>query len=691
MAPIGAILMAAVGVVASTVLPTIVAAVGSFLGVGAFLSTVIGTLVITAGLFVLNSLVNRPTGASIEAGKVNVRMSEPVRWINAGKCRQGGGVLFAEFDTVGNLWYLIVHSDSRFTGTPTYYFDETILTLDSSGNVTNDDFCLNSKKEYYTSGTKVTYFQIWTTTYTDVNVIPPAISAFTSAFPSWTVDHKLVGTTFSVIKVKALDIENRYKIYKHRGPLGLGEPSLSIVAQWSEPYDPRTDTYAYTTNPALIWAWFRTHPYGMAKTHDSIDWDAIAVEANICDETVTGVYGSQKRYECHISIPENKERSIVEQEILISADAQIIFNNEGKASIRVGKYVAPTLNLTRNRDIMAMESVEAQNGESTTQGVIVRYTDPEANYTAQPSAPWYNTDHYVPGQVATFLTVDALACQNHNQAMRIAKAIGKRSQPLNKILPTVGLRGLKARQERIVEITYDNVFGGDYEIVTPVEVDEAGIFCGMGMVPVNADRWTLLPGEEKAKPVVNGSTATVTAGYVTITDTQYIDGKIYINYAPVDTGTLYEFEYIPTSEIGSGNWVRMSVNTDSNTAVSGTVSQNISYSIRQRVQLYFSFSDWSVPYTFTTGLLTLSGTPVTTGTVGVAYTGFSVGVLGGTAPYLFTDYFGLLPSGIYVDYSSGAIAGTPDTAGTYAGIVIRVTDNLGFYADFPSFTITVAP
>lgn len=692
MAPIGAILMAATSVVASAVLPSVIAAVGSFLGVGTFLATVIGTLVVTAGLFLLGSLVNRPSGANMEAGKINVRMNEPVRWINAGKCRQGGEVLFAEFDAAGNLWYLIVHSDSRYTGTPTYYFDETVLTLDGSGNVTNDDFCLNSKKEYYTSGTKVTYFQIWTTTHTSGSVTPPAISALGAAFPEWTSDHKLVGTTYSVIKVKALDIENRYKIYKHRGPLGLGEPAVSIVADWSEPYDPRTETYGYTTNTALIWAWFRTHPYGMGKSHDSIDWAAIATQADICDETVVGDAGSQPRYECHISAPENKERSIVEQEILITGDAQIIFNNEGKASCRVGYYEMPSLNLTRNRDIMAMESVEIQNGESVTQGVIVRYTDPEANYAVQPSTPWYNPDHYVSGEAATFLTVDALACQNHNQAMRLAKAFGKRSQPLHKILPTVGLRGLKARQERIVEITYDNTFAGDYEIVTPVEVDQAGVFCGFGLVPVDSDRWTLLAGEEKAKSVIDGSTGTpIVPGDPTVSTTQYIDGAIYITFVSVGNSATHQFEYIQTSEIGSGNWIRMTTNEEEATAVSGAVLQNVSYSIRQRSFIYLVAGAWSTPYTFTTGLLTLTGTPVITGTVGVAYAGFTVGVSGGTTPYIFYDYFGALPTGIYIDSYSGVVSGTPDTAGTYNDIVIRVMDNLGFYADLPTFTITVAP
>src|SRR5690606_9524890 len=135
-------------------------------------------------------------------------------------------------------------------------------------------------------------------------------------------------------------------------------------------------TYKPSRNAALIWAWFRTHPYGRRKPESSINWDRIAEQADICDQIVTGLNGTTKRYECGIGIPEDKQRVIAEQEILMSMDGQIVFDDDGKTWCRAGHWYTPTLTLTRNRDIIAMESVEARNGESETQGVIVRYTDP---------------------------------------------------------------------------------------------------------------------------------------------------------------------------------------------------------------------------------------------------------------------------------------------------------------------------
>src|SRR5690606_34518718 len=113
---------------------------------------------------------------------------------------------------------------------------------------------------------------------------------------------------------------------------------------------------------------------------------------------------------------------------------------------------------------------------------------------------WVNPLYYKEGTTPRYLKIDVLACQNHNQAMRLAKAIGLRSQSAHRLAPTVGLRGLRARQERIIDLQYDAKFSGDYEIATPVEVDETGAFVGFGCVPVDENRWTLLPGEELSKP-----------------------------------------------------------------------------------------------------------------------------------------------------------------------------------------------
>lgn len=594
--------MSFIGKIFGAIIRIAFVAIGALIGgpIGAFIGAMIGNFVAGA----VENLFNKKPSTKNEVSKVNVRIGEPIRWLSAGQNRIGGAVLFAEFDGAGNLWYLVVHCDSILVTKHKVLLDEIEATLDGAGNVTTGEFCLDTKGNAWTSGTKVPYVQIWTTTYSESNPTPPAISALASAFPTkWTSDHKLVGTTYSVIKMTALKVEDRHKIYKWRGALGLGEPSVSIVGDWSHAYDPRDGgqtnnvptTYQFTRNPVLLWAWFRTHRYGRNKSRSSINWAKIAEQAAICDETVSGLVGTHTRYQCDITIPEDRTRSDAEQDIMITMDAQLVFDDDGKCWPRVGKYVAPTLSLTRNRDIVAMESVEAQNGESETQGVIIRYTDPAANYSMQPSAAWLNPHYYQAGQAASFLTIDAPAIQDHNQAMRIAKAIGLRVQPPYKLAPTTGLRGLKAMRERFVNLNYDNTFAGDHEIATQVQLDAAGVFCTFGLVPVDANRWDLLAGEEKPKPVVGAVDTYAAPDLPTGITISYANGRIEASFSPrLDIG--YEIEYVPTADISTDNWADMTVKMANGFAYSGTVELNVDYSVRFRaVAPSGRISDWSTP------------------------------------------------------------------------------------------------
>jgi len=693
----------AAGVIAST---TATALAVTFASIVAFLVSPIGQLVLGIGLALVSGLFRKKQAPSTEASKVTVRLSEPERWLSIGRNRQGGGVIFAEFDESGNFWYIIVHSDSVLTNTNALYFDDIVLTVDGSGNVTNNEFSLTSDGDPWDgSGTQVTYFNVQTTTYSESDPTPPAISSLEAAFSGvWTSNHKLVGTTYSVIKVNAVDVEDRYKIFRWRGPIGLGEPSFSIVGDWSFVYDPREvghtlgdpTTYEFSKNPVLLWAWYRTHRYGRNKTDGSINWDRVAEQASICDQTVVDIeLNSAARYECGLSVPESTERTNGEQEILMSCDAQLVFDDDGKCWPRVGYYYSPTVKLVRNRDIVAMESVEAQNGESLTQGVIVRYTDPEANYTVQPSAPWRNPLYYVEGETPKYIVVDALSVQNHNQAMRLAKSIGYRSQPEHKLLPTTGLRGLRARQERIVSLLYDNDFSGDYEIVTPVEVDISGAFCGFGVVPVDADRWTLLAGEEWAKVSIGDSQAYYAPDLPTGIAVTIFENKIKISFNNIQRSDwFYEFQYqLKTGGTPDDNaWLPMTVLKTDAYAISGVVVSNSDYFVRWRTKSTGgSVSDWISPVPIVnSSTLTLTGTPVLVGTTGIAYAGFTIGVTGGQTPYIFTDTYNRLPPGLIVDTATGAVSGTPTTVGTYSAISIRIDDNIGNFKTFPDFEIVIS-
>lgn len=558
--------------------PVLAPEVAGLLGVSSpFLTSLIGSAILAAGLYAIQTLFmgGGRRGSDMEAGKMNVRITEPPRWIAAGEVLQGGGVLFAEFDARGNFWYIIVHADSILAEHTKTYLDDIEVSLDGSGNVLNSEFRLKSNKDKdpaETDGEGDPYIRIWTRTHTESDPVPGRVAEFDAAFPSlWTADHKLVGTTYSVVRITALDIEHRWKIYKWRGAMSIGEPAISVAGVWSNVYDPRDSTqtlgdrttYKPTRNAALIWAWFRTHPYGRRKPESDINWDMIAQQADVCDETIVGIESTQPRYECGIGIAENKQRNTAEQEILMSMDAQIVFDDEGKTWVHAGKWEAPTLHLSRNRDIVAMESVEAENGESETQGVIVRYTDRDARYTPQPSAAWINPIYFRPGETPQFLTVDILGCNNHNQAMRLAKAIGMRSQPRHKIAPLVGLRGLRARKERIVNLTYDNTFAGDYEIATVVELDGAGLFTTFGAVPVDESRWTLLDGEESLKPVVDGTVTSITYPAIVGESLTFTDGRLILTLPALERNdTRYRAQYIHTDEITGGDdpWIEMDIN-----------------------------------------------------------------------------------------------------------------------------------
>ena len=133
-------------------------------------------------------------------------------------------------------------------------------------------------------------------------------------------------------------------------------------------------------------------------------------------------------------------------------------------------------------------------------GVVVNYMSPDHSYTKQPCAPWKNPAFYDPAREPNFLFVDILACQNHNQASRLAKGIGGREQARNRAALGTTVKGILAKPERAIDLTYDAVFDGPHEIVGPVEEGAEGAACTMAVVPLASDRWTLNPGEEGAPP-----------------------------------------------------------------------------------------------------------------------------------------------------------------------------------------------
>ncbi|PSH64667.1 hypothetical protein [Phyllobacterium sophorae] len=89
--------------------------------------------------------------------------------------------------------------------------------------------------------------------------------------------------------------------------------------------------------------------------------------------------------------------------------------------------------------------------------------------------------------------------------------------------------------------------------------------------------------------------------------------------------------------------------------------------------------------------LTISGTPITTGTESAAYTGFTATATGGVGTKVYA-LVGTWPAAITINTETGAVSGTFGAAvsGVYTGLSVKATDANGNVTQLASFTLTVA-
>lgn len=169
--------------------------------------------------------------------------------------------------------------------------------------------------------------------------------------PLWTADHRLRGVSgFRVLyrldaNVFAQGLPNPTAVM--RGPKGVNGHRV---------WDPRTSAYVdYTSNPALLAAWWRTLPRregGCGVPDDWIDWDSVAAAANVCDELITvrkldgSGYEDVKRYECHTVLSLDEQSPDENLRIILDSMAGEFPFAAGKYRCYAGAFRAATVTLT---------------------------------------------------------------------------------------------------------------------------------------------------------------------------------------------------------------------------------------------------------------------------------------------------------------------------------------------------------
>ncbi|MGG4604294.1 DUF1983 domain-containing protein [Paenalcaligenes sp. Me131] len=124
--------------------------------------------------------------------------------------------------------------------------------------------------------------------------------------PLWTSEHRLRGVAY--LRMLNLWDEDIY----HSGAPQIGAVLKGGWVDGHPYFDPRTGSNPqYTTNPAILAAWYMTLPRskgGMGIPDEWVDWPYVSAAANICDELITvkkldgSGHESIKRYECNTLI-----------------------------------------------------------------------------------------------------------------------------------------------------------------------------------------------------------------------------------------------------------------------------------------------------------------------------------------------------------------------------------------------------
>lgn len=161
---------------------------------------------------------------------------------------------------------------------------------------------------------------------------------FADAPNRWTNDHKLTGITH--INVRWDSEFLREKI----GRL----PAVTVVLKGKNNiYDPRSDSYVYTTNAALVTRDWLTQPYGFDAIDEELNTNTWIAAANVCDESViiNELNQTQERYAINTVITTASQPADVLSIFSQSMQAPIGWLGGGW-HVKPAKYEMPDIEIT---------------------------------------------------------------------------------------------------------------------------------------------------------------------------------------------------------------------------------------------------------------------------------------------------------------------------------------------------------
>ena len=396
--------------------------------------TLVSHFLITAALgAAINALTPKPSTQAPTAARTgyNVTTTSSVadHQIVYGKTKVAG---VRVFDTTTGGSNETLHRILAFTGHEIDSFDqiylnEELVTLDGSGNVTSP-----SRYNGYVTIKKH---------LGDPDQL--ADSTLVAAVPEWTTAHRLRGIAYLYIQLQF-----------NQDVFPNGVPEVLAVIKGKKVYDPRSDTTAWSDNPALcLRDYITSTTYGLGESTDNLDDTLFITAANVCDYYNYPTLSGSVRYTLNGSFTTAAAPHDLMQNLL-SAMGGLAWYAQGKWRTKAAYWTSTVADFTED-DLRSSISVATRHSRrdnfNTINGV---WKGEDSNWQVTDFPPVTNAAFLIADnnqELATDLNLSFTS--DVNMARRIANIYLERNRQQLTVMASFGMRAFQVQVGDNIRLT----------------------------------------------------------------------------------------------------------------------------------------------------------------------------------------------------------------------------------------------
>jgi hypothetical protein len=391
---------------------------------GGLIGALVGATV-TVGVFYLGNRVigtPKPSQTMLDAAGRTQMLVQPVtsHRIIYGEVRTGGPLIFAHTRTDGGskldiLHLVVVHAAHEVENMGAVWFGDSAIALDGNGAATAAPWA-----------GKV---QVWSHAGHPDQGADAVLVAESGG--RWTHNHRLRGRAYTHLRL-------RYD----QEAFASGIPNLSRLVRGRKLWVPRDGATRWSANAALCILDYLMAPLGLAAGPDEIDVAGWIAQANICDEPVATLAGSEPRYTCN-GVLDLAGRPLDNLESLLTSCAGRLSFTGGKWRLAVGAWQPPTVILGEN-ELRAPVSYRPWRSRRDLVNIVRgAFTSPAHNWQPTDYPPVADAASIAADDGEAALTLDLPFTTSHTMAQRIARIALRQNRRQKSLDWPANLAGLR--------------------------------------------------------------------------------------------------------------------------------------------------------------------------------------------------------------------------------------------------------